>query len=381
MMSKLNLEIYISSETSKNILNFIILDKNINFKKLKIESLKTQIENLRNEYLKIKKRLGNENLNYRYFIFWEIIKNKYSDDIIILKKRKQKNNKTVNIVFSELNKALGYNPSLLTILVFEKEIKSLIKYDNFFKELQKFGDLENINSQKKISIINKINAGKVQLITPLCPDYEHVKVAMGLYKYTFNKLNDGVGLIGKRLIKIIEKIHEIFNKYDIKFEHFLYYGDFEAYSKDILSRTKETEKSFIKKIEHSVKKMLQTCPSKTNVHLLVKSLSKKKIFITKCKKNEIRLIKELKKNISFRKNISEISASRVALYSSWFPDSNESKYEKIVIKQGAEYVSMGELFIENFKQPIVLGLDHPKMGLFYYIFNDLTAIYGRPKYV
>ena len=42
---------------------------------------------------------------------------------------------------------------------------------------------------------------------------------------------------------------------------------------------------------------------------------------------------------------------------------------------------MGELFIENFKQPIVLGLDHPKMGLFYYIFNDLTAIYGRPKYV
>ena len=60
---------------------------------------------------------------------------------------------------------------------------------------------------------------------------------------------------------------------------------------------------------------------------------------------------------------------------------SESKYEKIVIKQGAEYVSMGELFIENFKQPIVLGLDHPKMGLFYYIFNDLTAIYGRPKYV
>ena len=40
-----------------------------------------------------------------------------------------------------------------------------------------------------------------------------------------------------------------------------------------------------------------------------------------------------------------------------------------------------KLFIENFKQPIVLGLDHPKMGLFYYIFNDLTAIYGRPKYV
>jgi hypothetical protein len=380
-MSKLNLEIYVCSETSKNVLNSIILDKNINFKKLKIENLKIQIENLRNEYLKIKKKLTAKSLNYKYFIFWEIIKNKYSENIITLKKRKQKNDKKVNIIFSELNKALGYNPSLLTILVFEKEIKSIIRYDNFFKELQKFGDLENINSQKKISIINKINSGKVQLITPLCPDYEHVKVAMGLYKYTFNKLNDGVGLIGKRLVKIIEKIHEIFRKYDIKFEHILYYGDFESYSKDILLRTRETEKSFIKKLENSVKKMEKVCPSQTSVKLLVKNLSTKKSFSTKCKKNEIKLIKKLKKNISLKRNISEISASRAALYSSWFPDSNNSGYEKIVIKQGAEYISMGELFIENFKRPIVLGLDHPKMGLFYSIFNDLTAVYGRPKYV
>ena len=380
-MSKLNLEIYVCSETSKNVLNSIILDKNINFKKLKIENLKIQIENLRNEYLKIKKKLTAKSLNYKYFIFWEIIKNKYSENIITLKKRKQKNDKKVNIIFSELNKALGYNPSLLTILVFEKEIKSIIRYDNFFKELQKFGDLENINSQKKISIINKINSGKVQLITPLCPDYEHVKVAMGLYKYTFNKLNDGVGLIGKRLVKIIEKIHEIFRKYDIKFEHILYYGDFESYSKDILLRTRETEKSFIKKLENSVKKMEKVCPCQTSVKLLVKNLSTKKSFSTKCKKNEIKLIKKLKKNISLKRNISEISASRAALYSSWFPDSNNSGYEKIVIKQGAEYISMGELFIENFKRPIVLGLDHPKMGLFYSIFNDLTAVYGRPKYV
>ena len=141
-MSKLNLEIYVCSETSKNVLNSIILDKNINFKKLKIENLKIQIENLRNEYLKIKKKLTAKSLNYKYFIFWEIIKNKYSENIITLKKRKQKNDKKVNIIFSELNKALGYNPSLLTILVFEKEIKSIIRYDNFFKELQKFGDLE-----------------------------------------------------------------------------------------------------------------------------------------------------------------------------------------------------------------------------------------------
>ena len=230
-------------------------------------------------------------------------------------------------------------------------------------------------------MINKINTGKIQLITPLCPDYEHVKVAMGLYKYTFNKLNEGVGLIGKRLMKIIEKIHTIFRKYDIKFEHILYYGDFESYSKEILIRTKETEKSFLKKLCNSKRKIQKVCPIGTDVQLLVQSLSTKKNFINMCKKNEVKLIKELKKNINFKKNISEISVSRASLYSSWFPNLDESEYEKIVIKQGAEYASMGKLFIENFKHPIVLGLDHPKMGLFYSVFSDLTAIYGRPKYV
>ena len=33
---------------------------------------------------------------------------------------------------------------------------------------------------------------KINIITPLCPDYEHVKVSHNLYKYTFNKLNTGV---------------------------------------------------------------------------------------------------------------------------------------------------------------------------------------------
>jgi len=182
-------------------------------------------------------------------------------------------------------------------------------------------------------------------------------------------------------MKIIEKIHTIFRKYDIKFEHILYYGDFESYSKEILIRTKETEKSFLKKLCNSKRKIQKVCPIGTDVQLLVQSLSTKKNFINMCKKNEVKLIKELKKNINFKKNISEISVSRASLYSSWFPNLDESEYEKIVIKQGAEYASMGKLFIENFKHPIVLGLDHPKMGLFYSVFSDLTAIYGRPKYV
>ncbi len=88
----------------------------------------------------------------------------------------------------------------------------------------------------------------------------------------------------------------------------------------------------------------------------------------------------MKKDIVFKKIILDITASRSALYSSWYPNYTENDYRDLVIKQGAEYVTMGQMFVEKFKNVIIIGLDHPKMGFFYNIFDDVTAIYGRPKY-
>lgn len=379
-MSKFNTSINIESEVSKSVLNSIIEDNKINYKRLKITKLKKNIEKLKYEYDKIKINIKNKDYSYRYFLFWEIVKKKYSKNIISLKLREQRKNSKVNVVFSDIGKALGYNPSLLSLLLFDKEIKVILKYDKFFKELQKNGDLENINASKKISIINKINSGKLNLVTPLCPDYEHVKIAFGLYKYTFNKLNEDIGLIGSRLLKITEKIHNIFQKYKIKFNHNLYYGDFEAYTKDILDRLKENEKSFISKVEKSCKKMNKISKSNTKAYLLVKSLSNKNKFLNLCKKNEKLLREKMNKDIVFKKMILDITASRSALYSSWYPNFTEDDYKDLVIKQGAEYITMGQIFIEKFKNVIIIGLDHPKMGFFYNIFDDMTAIYGRPRY-
>ena len=52
------------------------------------------------------------------------------------------------------------------------------------------------------------------------------------------------------------------------------------------------------------------------------------------------------------------------LYSSWFPKFNKKQHKNLVIKQGAEYASMGDLFSKKIKNPLVLGLDHPKIKKF-----------------
>ena len=96
----------------------------------------------------------------------------------------------------------------------------------------------------------------------MCPDYEHVKVASGLYKYTFNKLNEGYGLIGKRLLNIIDNLHGVLRKNKVKFKHHILYGDFEAFNVTNCNRLKIKEEEFIKKLNLSSLKMTKKLKEK-----------------------------------------------------------------------------------------------------------------------
>ena len=84
---------------------------------------------------------------------------------------------------------------------------------------------------------------------------------------------------------------------------------------------------------------------------------------------------------NFKILLLKILESRLDLYKSWYPNLNRKKYLNLLIKQGAEYTSMGDIFSEKIKNPIIFGLDHPKMGTFYSINKNIPVLYGKPKYV
>ena len=372
---------YVDSNTSKYVLNSIINKKKINFKKYNLNEIKNDIVKLKKDYQK----LINYNVSkskYKYFFFWELLKKKYDIKKLTLKERNQKfKSDKVNIEFSIFGKILGYNPSLLSMLIFEKQFKLLIQTHKFFEEIENVCELEKIKTKVKLNIISSISKGELQIITPLCPDYEHVSLGMGLYKYTFNKLNEGLGLIGKRLSKIINDFHNILKKYDIKYKHFLYYGDFESYSIEIQKRLKISENEFIKRLHKSSVKMKKKINNTAEVKLLVEELSKKNIWIKKCKDNQKKINEKYNKDLKFKILINEICSSRTELYSSWFPGKKEKDYISLVMQQGSEYTSMGDIFKKNFNNPIVFGLDHPKMADFYSLNVEIPVIYGKPKYV
>ncbi len=372
----------ISSDLSKKILADILLNNKIEYKKLNILNLKRKIEKLKKEYQKIKKSEKLKKNNYKYFIFWEIIKKEYKIKNIPLKKRNQINKSDkVSIHLPEIGKALGFNPSLLFLLLYKEKIQNLIKGNEILEKIKETAEIEDMGNNDRLKFINMIIKKKINLITPLCPDYEHVKIAEGLYKYTFNKLGSGVGLIGKRLITILNNLHEIFKDHNIKFTHHLLYGDFESYSFDICKRLKTNEKDFQKKLNMSVNSISKLVNDNCKIGLFVKQLSNKKEWNKLISINEKKIKSKFEKDMKYRKMIVQISNSRSMLYGSWFPNLDANDYNGLVIKQGAEYSTMSDLIKKKYSNPIVLGLDHPKMKEFYNLNSDIAVVYGKTRYV
>lgn len=373
--------ILIDSFTSKKVLSSIMDDKKINLKKLKLENFEKKITQIRKDYLIFKKKLKITNFKYKNYIFWELIKKKFNIKNIILKERNQKKKaEKVNILFSEFTKALGFTPSLLFLLIYQDKIKKIIEGNKILEEITQAVGTDNINNEERLRIINALVKKKISLITPLCPDYEHIKISSNFYRYTFNKLNEGIGLIGKKLVSNLDKVHNILRKNKIKFTHYLQYGDFESFSKDICQRLKISEKEFITKLCKSITSLKKHTNKNCKISMIVKELTTKKNWIAECNKNEKKLRSLYNTDLNYKRLINKILISRSTLYSNWFPSYKQKEYIGLVIKQGAEYSTMGTLYFGKYENPIVLAFDHPKMKTFYGLNFNIPVLYGRQMY-
>ena len=78
---------------------------------------------------------------------------------------------------------------------------------------------------------NFVNSDSFHIIGPVCPDYSYISTNKGRYRYTFESIGDGIGLVAKRAISnfsILNFISKdlIENGLNLKFKILI--GDFEA---------------------------------------------------------------------------------------------------------------------------------------------------------
>lgn len=370
----------INKKKSKEIINFI-KDKK---KKLSFSLNKydlNKIEKIRKEYdsiLKINNKYAPRNLP-----IYKIIKKNYEN----FSWKKINEHYDINFNSEYINQRVTL-ASLLLRKIKKKTSNKNIKNKNDvlinkFLNSDIFVKIDTENKKLFLKLIKSLNKNdELVIVSPVCPDYSAIKKAPGIYELTFKKLSSGIGVITEKVLKNLEKIHIFFNSIGIKFRHIIAIGDFEALSKDNLKNLKITEKKFISKLKISQKKLLKASKFKIEVPLFTEingGLNNwKKIY----KKNLYKLKKEDygKSKIS-KKMILEIAQSRIKLYQKWFKNITKKRLNEIILKQGAEYVTMGEIVSKKYKNSLIIGADHFKMSTFYKVNSHaLPVLYLKNNY-
>ena len=83
-MSHFHNDISISSDISKTVLKSIINKKDLDLKKIGIESLREKIKILKKIYNKKEKEF--QKPNYKFEIFWNLVEEKYNKKISLVKR-------------------------------------------------------------------------------------------------------------------------------------------------------------------------------------------------------------------------------------------------------------------------------------------------------
>ena len=377
----------IPRKISKKIINFINFDES-NFEKQKDLKMSKYISydklcEIRKNFQKFKK--GKIKNTLRNYYIYEYIKKNNPDLLLNFDENKNKLN------IPEVN---GIRISLSSLLVnglisqnennfqyksfFYTSLKKLFVEAGFKKPKQNYVDrFYNLILQKKRT------GEKLIVVTPCCPDYSNVK-KNNKYEFTFNSIEDGQGLVAKRLFENIEDIKIFFKNIKIDYDHYIVIGDFEAFSFKNQKRLKLSENQYLFKVlqnqkvintifkDNHIKSNKSFCQIFGNKSTWIKHVKKYKILFNE---NNSKFIKDKIENFD------RILDSRISLYKKWYGDLNRKKYEKILIGQAAEYASMGYLIKKKFKDAIILGADHYRMSEFYQLGSDRIVFYLKKNYI
>ena len=377
----------IPRKISKKIINFINFNDNKfeNQKDLRMSKYVSYdyLCEIRKNFQKFKK--GKNSSSLRNYYIYKFIKKKIPDTLLNFDEKNKK------LIIPEIN---GLRISLSSLLLYSQNfnkkenlffksnfftsIKKLFKETGFKKpnqnEIDKFFELVKRKISKKEKLI---------IVTPCCPDYSKIKKGKR-YEFTFNSIEDGPGLVAERLNESIREIYSFFKSINLKFEHYIAIGDFEAFGQKNQKRLGLNEIDYLKKVEQNqleIKKMFNDKDSFTGKTFLQIFGGKKNWEKSLRNFDKILNSNNKKKIIGKVSNFEKILDSRLALYKKWYGSLERKQYEKILFNQAAEYASMSYLINKRFKDALILGADHYKMSKFYKLGSDKIVFYLKKNYI
>jgi hypothetical protein len=382
----------ISGEVSKKILSAIRHQCKIDLTLLPKEIPATKIVQLQKIYDESIGENQHQQGYPRNNIFYNIIKSKIPTFTWEIRGK--------NVVFN-IPKIANLEPSLLSLLLMD------IKFDNSstmhpyssLKELPKSFLYEVVQLFEKIQVIYPdkenmqrivtwLNAGlsgeTLYIFSLACPDYsvEATGDSQCPFRHTFNEVHSGIGIIARRILNAVPIIKHSFAKFNIDFIPILAMADYEILTEANLKTLKISSDEFLKRIESSRNSFKKNCSihiETPHVTELCGGYEKWKdihsCFRDRFKKNDFGAARINEKIIN------EILTARKKLYARWYGFKEKiEEYLPILVEQGAEYATVGEIVSRTYKNCLILGADHSVFAPFYNINQPIPLLYLKRFY-
>ena len=242
-------------------------------------------------------------------------------------------------------------------------------------------------AQQLARVISASSGGDpLTLVGAFCPDYTYEKTNDPHlpYRYTFEGVGDGVGLVAQQFVRIVPAISAFFRERGIEHRIVLGIGDFEADSEEVLRQVGLSRAEFLCRCQCSLDKFALAVPRELPLELEMfgEQRSKGRLrpyaeqVVAEMSNGRFGRMAELHDGL--KEILARIPGQYRTFYERWYGRSMaDLEVNQIVYQQGAEYAAVARIYQEDFGENIVmLAGDRPEMhrfNAFYCLFPTLCA--------
>lgn len=382
----------------------VLLRRSIGFKDLSDVDVDEQaLDRLRRIYEAYKSRCVGVQNAPRYLPFYMAIQERYPHLDIKWETRPQPRptnprHRQVDLTLPRLS---GRIPSIASLLLQDLPEQSLQAFRRPGAELPKYlrddlADLlrsthavlrqgETLRDMTPL-MLKGIGGDRLTVVCPVCPDYEHEATGDPdqPYRYTFEGLGDGIGLVAARLLQDLPRYHRFFQRNNIDVQFVIAHGDFEALSDETLRQVGVSKEEFRQRLEGSARAIESAAAGLPVVSAFFMDLcGGESGWVARHERARGALEATLVDRVAASIGIDwrDILEARRPLYERWVgPRACAGEYLPFLLNQGAEYSVMGELARELYPNSLLLCCDHHAMAPFFRMSGRLPVIYLKRSY-
>jgi hypothetical protein len=218
----------------------------------------------------------------------------------------------------------------------------------------------------------------------VCPDYSAERGEERRFRFTFQTLGTGCGLSGLRLLESIAGLHHLLIEVAgrVSLVHHVCVGDFEALDGETVHRLGVDVEEFQARNRATARALALASPVEITPSLFTDHCGGLPGWRSRHEAMKRRITDPTFYQTHLKDAISEIAEARLGLYRRWFaePEMGIEAAIPIVLQQGAEYATMGQVIVERFPNPLIVGADHHKMAPFYHAGCDAPVLYFDRNY-